>query len=178
MAPAEEKTVERTRMIAAALAKHRSEYLGERTLLIEGEQKAAEQFAKAMLALSTAALGFSLALVGTETVALSAKGCLYSSWIAFALAVVATIRSLYCSQLAYRESREKLDHEHQPSGQALYEKLADTSDPDEALTGVSLDPAPHPVPEWAREIEVYHGLSLFCVVAGVVSLIAFSIINL
>lgn len=88
-------------------------YLDERRLLIEAEQKGAQQFDKAILALAGGALAISITFIKNiaphpiiETIYL-----LERAWIAFILSLLSTLCSFLTSQSACRRQRDIIELE-------------------------------------------------------------------
>ncbi len=88
-------------------------YLDERRLLIEAEQKGAQQFDKAILTLAGGALAISITFIkniaphpNVETIYL-----LKSAWFAFILSLLSTLCSFLTSQSACRKQRDIIESE-------------------------------------------------------------------
>ena len=96
---------------------NRQEYLDERRLLLEAELAMSQTLDKALLTLSSGALGLSITLaryfVPEQEPQLS-KALLWA-WSLFGGAVVCTIISLFTSQTALRRHRDILDTEYSNS---------------------------------------------------------------
>ncbi len=93
---------------------NRQEYLDERRLLVEAELAISQTLDKALLTLSSGALGLSITLaryfVPEQEPQLS-KVLLWA-WSLFGGAVVCTIISLFTSQIALRRHRDILDTDY------------------------------------------------------------------
>ena len=88
-------------------------YLDERRLLIEAEQKGAQQFDKAILTLAGGALAISITFIKNiapypkvETIYL-----LKGAWFAFILSLLSTLCSFLTSQSACRKQRDIIESE-------------------------------------------------------------------
>ena len=99
------------------------QYLKERDELLKRELSNSQLFDKAILALSSAGLGFSLAFIrkGFSLAEATQVYLLYSSWILFAVAIASTLISFFTGQCAikkqlklneshYLENKEKLSN--------------------------------------------------------------------
>jgi hypothetical protein len=86
-------------------------YLDERKLLIDAEQKSAEQFDKGILTLAAGALGISLVFI--KDIAPHPKPAtlwfLVSAWAGFGVSLVSTLTSFLTSVHALRRQRDILD---------------------------------------------------------------------
>src|SRR5687768_15761433 len=91
-----------TEYVAALEGLPRADYLKERETLIEGERNAAENFDKAMLALSGGVFAVSLTFIQDIVPDPVATPLLLVSWLGFALSLLATLVSFLSSQDAWR----------------------------------------------------------------------------
>ena len=89
------------------------QYLKERDELLKRELSNSQLFDKAILALSSAGLGFSLAFIrkGFSLVEAIQVYLLYSSWILFAVAIASTLISFFTGQCAIKKQL-KLNESH------------------------------------------------------------------
>jgi hypothetical protein len=89
-------------------------YSNERTLLTEIEQNSADQHDKAILQLTMAALGVSIAFVSQVAPRpLLSPEWLVISWGAFVGSIIAILASFHGSQAACRLQRELIDQEYE-----------------------------------------------------------------
>lgn len=89
-------------------------YFRERTTLIEMEQKSADQHDKAVLNLSTGALGLSLTFIDkiAPDPAASTLWLVGAAWISFIVCIFVMLLSFLTSQSACRRQRDLLDGEY------------------------------------------------------------------
>ena len=92
----------------------RKEYLDERRLLVQAGQNSANQFDKAVIALSAGALGLSIVFV-REIASPPTKetlGLLSYAWISFGVSLLSILLSFLLSQQALRRQSEILEKEY------------------------------------------------------------------
>jgi len=86
-------------------------YLQERKTLIELQKTSFQQFDKAILALSSGGLGFSLLIFNNviDPKQIECKALLILSWICFGIAMLSTLMSFYFSIRAFDKRLESLN---------------------------------------------------------------------
>ena len=88
-------------------------YLAERTRLTSVKHEASKAYDRTILTFSAGAVGLSVTFLEKVTMAPTARGFLYASWISFGLAIFATVYSLLASQRAIEEEIKDLDSRYQ-----------------------------------------------------------------
>jgi hypothetical protein len=105
----------------------RQEYVEFRKHYMEREQHAYESFDKAILALSGSAFTFSLAMVQVIAATRQQTWLLGGAWGCWIGAMLLTLISFLCSQLAFRQQIDALDQQYYPTnGSPLLRNIPDS----------------------------------------------------
>ena len=125
------------------------QYLKERDELLKRELSNSQLFDKAILALSSAGLGFSLAFIrkGFSLAEATPVYLLYSSWILFAVAIASTLISFFTGQCAikkqlklneshYLENKEKPSNSENKPGQFKKPMESDNEGPELCFSNI------------------------------------------